>query len=208
MDLAAAVLKAYKPGETSLRDVAHAVKTDHHRVKRILTAHGVPVVRAKRKPFTDAHRQRISDSTKGRVCWAKGKKMSRDSVLKNMAAHLRFDVDIEWLRQFEDFDRLKFLNRAVTERGSRFQFSTEDYRQYIERFYSCERFMRIYTRWLESGKEFYRTPSLDHIVPVSKGGAKSLENLQFLTWFENRCKNDLPQEDWNLLKLDIESYFL
>lgn len=51
-------------------------------------------------------------------------------------------------------------------------------------------------------------PSLDHITPKAKGGTNELDNLQFLTWFENRCKNDMSQEDWDKMKSNILEYFV
>ena len=68
----------------------------------------------------------------------------------------------------------------------------------------CYRILCGYKR----GKEKYKKPSLDHIVPKSKGGTNDIENLQFLSWFENRCKNDMSKEDWNNLKLNIQEYFI
>jgi len=202
------ILEAYIAGETSLRDVAEACGTNHHTVKRVLTKHGVNIVKAKRKPFTEQHKARISQSTKGRASWIKGRKATEEMLYKNMAAHLRFDVDAEWLSQFDDIDKLKTINRAITERGGRFDFDTESYKQYVLRFYKCDRFNKIYAAWVESGKAHYRQPSLDHIVPRSKGGKNTLENMQFLTWFENRCKNDLSQIEWDSIKKNIESYFI
>ncbi len=43
---------------------------------------------------------------------------------------------------------------------------------------------------------------------VGKGGTNSLDNLQFLSWFENRCKNDMRQEEWDVLKSNIQEYFI
>lgn len=53
-----------------------------------------------------------------------------------------------------------------------------------------------------------KKPSLDHIVPKAKGGTNDLENLQFLSWFENRCKNDMTQDEWNILKSNIGEYLI
>ena len=36
-----------------------------------------------------------------------------------MASHLRFDVTIDFLMGFEDFDKLKLLNDVITNRGGR-----------------------------------------------------------------------------------------
>ena len=50
--------------------------------------------------------------------------------------------------------------------------------------------------------------SIDHIIPKAKGGTNLLSNLQFLSWFENRCKNDMTQDEWNTLKLNIKEYVI
>ena len=126
----------------------------------------------------------------------------------NMATHLRFNVSLVWLMKFDDFDKLKLLNDAITNRSGRWDVSTEWYKSYIERFYGDEQFNRIYTAWVASGKVKYKKPSLDHVIPKSKGGTNSLDNLKFLTWFENRCKNDMSQEDWDEIKANIKEYFI
>lgn len=54
----------------------------------------------------------------------------------------------------------------------------------------------------------YKKPSLDHITPKAKGGTSSLDNLQFLSWFENRCKNDMTQNEWDNLKLNMKDYLI
>ena len=50
-------------------------------------------------------------------------------------------------------------------------------------------------------------PSLDHIIPISQGGKSCFDNFQILTWFENRCKNDMTQEEWDKIKNNIWRYF-
>lgn len=126
----------------------------------------------------------------------------------NMATHLRFDVSVEWLMKFNDFDKLKLLNDVITNRSGRWDVSSEWYTSYIEKFYEDDQFNRIYEIWVRGGKEKYKKPSLDHIIQKSKGGTNDMENLQFLSWFENRCKNDMSQEDWDNLKLNIQEYFI
>ena len=54
-------------------------------------------------------------------------------------------------------------------------------------------------------------PSLDHIIPISRGGSDCLDNLQILTVFENFSKRDLTMEEWNLFKKEnktTSNYFI
>lgn len=131
-----------------------------------------------------------------------------DVKYNNMLTHLRFNVKLDWLKKFKDFDKLKLLNEVITNRDKRFNESTEWYINYIEKFYYDSQFNNVYQRWLESEKEQYMKPSIDHIYPKAKGGTNDLNNLQFLTWFENRCKNDMTQEQWENLKTNITRYFI
>ena len=47
-----------------------------------------------------------------------------------------------------------------------------------------------------------------HIHTRANGGCNMIDNLQFLTWFENRAKCDMSQEDWNKVKLNIKDYLI
>lgn len=207
-DIEKLVITTYVAGETSLRDVAKACNTDHHRVKRILEKNGIEVVKAKTKPFSEEHKKRIGEASKGRVPWSKGKTMSRESLCKNMASHIRFEVSWEWYYSFTDIEKLKFLNMALTNRDDRWVVDTKWYVGYIERFYYDTQFNTLHDRWLTSGKDHHMRPSIDHITPRAKGGTNSLDNLQFLTWFENRCKNDMTQIEWDNLKLNMKDYLI
>ena len=41
-----------------------------------------------------------------------------------------------------------------------------------------------------------------------KGGTNNINNLQVLTWFENRCKNDMTQKEWDNMKERIGDYLI
>ena len=183
------IVELYEKGD-SMRSIADKLGTNHKLISKILKKSGVQT----RKP----------KNLRG------VKKFSCDIErnYNNMAMHLRFDVSVEWLMKFNDFDKLKLLNNVITNRSCRWDVSSEWYRSYIERFYNDDQFNGIYERWINSGEEKYKKPSLDHIIPKAKGGTNDIENLQFLSWFENRCKNDMPQEEWDNLKSNIEEYFV
>lgn len=174
----------------SMRNIAEKLGTNHKLISRILKRNGI----ATRKPKNL------------RCC----KKFDCDVErnYNNMATHLRFNVSTKWLMQFSDFSKLKLLNDVITNRSGRWDVSTEWYKSYIDKFYNDEQFNSIYSAWLDSGKVKYKKPSLDHIVPKAKGGTNSLDNLQFLSWFENRCKNDMTQSEWDTLKSNIKEYFI
>ena len=183
------ICKMYKDGK-SMRQIALEFDTNHKLISRILKGKNVQT----RKPKNLRGVKKFECDT--------------ERLYNNMAIHLRFDVTWQWLSQFDNIEKLKLLNDCITNRSNRFNVSTEWYKQYIERFWNCEQFNLIYDRWVNSGKEKYKKPSIDHIVPNAKGGTNDIENLQFLSWFENRCKNDMTQDEWNILKSNIEEYLI
>lgn len=85
----------------------------------------------------------------------------------------------------------------------------EYYKTTVSYFYNDEQFNNIYNNWKSQEQtgtyyDFYK-PSLDHIIPRSKGGNNKLENLQFLTVFENLAKRDFTQEEWENFKKDTNT---
>jgi len=183
------IVELYKKGD-SMRSIADKLGTNHKLISRLLKKNDIQT----RKP----------KNLKG----VKKFNCDIERNYNNMATHLRFDVSVGWLMQFKDFNKLKLLNDVITNRSGRWEVSSAWYKSYIERFYDDGQFNRIYERWINSGKEKYKKPSLDHIIPKAKGGTNDIENLQFLSWFENRCKNDMSQTEWNNLKINIPEYFI
>lgn len=183
------VCKLYQEGK-SMRCIALELNTNHKLISRILKKQDI----ATREPKNLRGKNKFE--------------CSNERLYNNMATHLRFDVDYKWLMQFKDFEKLKLLNNVLTNRGERWDVTTEWYKNYILKFYNDEQFNRVYAKWIESNFEPYKKPSIDHIVAVSKGGSSNLDNLQFLSWFENRCKMDMSQDEWNNLKSNINDYFV
>jgi hypothetical protein len=183
------IVDLYKKGD-SMRSIADKLGTNHKLISRVLKENGI--------------KTREPKSLRG----VKKFNCDVERNYNNMATHLRFDVSVEWLMQFNDFDKLKLLNEVITNRSGRWDVSTEWYKSYISRFYYDEQFNKVYERWINSGKEKYKKPSLDHMTPKAKGGTNDIENLQFLSWFENRCKNDMAQTEWDNLISNIAEYFI
>lgn len=207
IDFEQEILKAYIPHETTLREVARQCETNHHMVKRVLQRNNISIWRGRQAALSEEHKAKIGKSSKGRPSYWKGKKMPMKAKYKNMAAHLRYHVGWEWLTQFEDFEKLKALNGCIN-KPDRFPQETAWYKDFITHFYNDKQFNLVYKRWMESKKQLYKKPSIDHITPQSKGGTHDMDNLQVLSWFENRCKNNMTQHEWNNLKVNIQEHFV
>ena len=183
------VVKLYIDGK-SMREIAMQLGTNHKLISRIL-----------KKNRVETRPTRNTRTIRKFSC-------KKKLLYNNMATHLRFNVDVVWLMQFDNIEKLKILNRCVTSRDNRFAENDLWYKAYILKFYFDKQFNTIYNKWVESGKQFYFKPSVDHIHPKSGGGNNDIDNLQFLTWFENRCKNNMSQDDWDSIKQNIQEYFV
>ena len=132
--------------------------------------------------------------------------MPLESLYKNMRAHLKYEVSLDFLQQYE-IEKLKCLNKLIV-RGDRIskEFDAEIYMNYIKKFYHDTKFNRVYDIWSNSDKNKWALPSLDHIIPLSRGGDNSLNNLQVLTWFENKSKFTMTQEEWEEFRIKTNTH--
>ena len=118
----------------------------------------------------------------------------------------RKDIREDFLNQFNDFEKFLFLHKILIVNTDKYYSNCpiQEYEQAIEYFYQDKNFNILYDfcNSQEKNNTFYdqAKPSLDHIVPKSKGGGNNIENLQFLTVFENLAKRDMTQEEQNTFK--------
>lgn len=196
------VIRLYLEEKMTLRMIGRCLNIDHHRVARILNKNNIEVtnVGRKRAPFSEEHKRKISESSKGRKSYWKGKKMPLEAVYKNMQSHLRWEVELEFLMKFDDIEKLKILNEMLTRDRVSKHFNTEKYKNFILKFYNDSQFIKVYNDFILEDKKKYAKPSLDHIIPLSKGGTWDLDNLQILSWVENRAKFNFLPEEWEYIK--------
>ena len=131
------------------------------------------------------------------------------------------NVSNEFLEKYkENFEKFLLIHKAlIRTSGNDGQYYKDNpiiYEQIIDYFWEDKQFNLIYNFWKNNQFKNYTfydwaKPSLDHIVPSSKGGKNILENFQFLTTFENLAKRDMTMEEWNNFKKNTHTtsdYFI
>lgn len=134
-------------------------------------------------------------------------------------ASAREDIEEQFLLEFDDFEKFLFIHKMlshITDNYYGTHCPVEKYKEAVKQLYNDIQFNKVYNFWRTNemrGKTFYdlAKPSLDHIVPLSRGGNSKIENLQVLTVFENLAKRDMTQEEWYKFKQDTNTtsdYFI
>lgn len=133
-----------------------------------------------------------------------------DRKKKAFQATSYIDISDEFLDKYkEDFEKFLLIHKALIRTsgndGQYYKNNPKEYEKIIDYFWNEKQFNCIYFFWKNNKNNqltFYdwAKPSLDHIIPISKGGKNNLENFQFLTTFENLAKRDMTMEEWNNFK--------
>lgn len=110
----------------------------------------------------------------------------------------RHNLSLEWASQFKDYARLKVITTfLLRDENNRDSISDEEYCKIVEHFYFDEVYNKLYDFWVKSGKESIFKPSFDHIIPYSKGGKTTLNNLRCCTVLENTLKGSVDHSNWS-----------
>jgi len=200
------VIRLYVDELWTLRMVADYFATNHHRIRRILNKHNISITaKQRRKPMTEEHKQKIVATRKamGYVSWQKGLKMDEVFKRKNMKGKLKTSIDLIGL--YPDYEKLKFLTHYLSKHKIHLGFDDDVRKAFLDKFYFDNQFNRIYDKWQETGENKWYFPSLDHKESKFNGENWSIENLQFLTWFENRAKAEMNQDEWEKFKLETNT---
>lgn len=120
------------------------------------------------------------------------------------------EEDKNWLKQFyENWDKFSFLHQSLM-RTSGIKINElnnkNEYKRFFEYFWHNKQFNSLYNLWIKKKNDEHNTfydwwkPSLDHKIPKSRGGTNSLDNFQFLTYYENHNKLDMTWDEWQQFK--------
>lgn len=141
-----------------------------------------------------------------------------DRKRKAFKASTRQDLTDDFLNQFSNFERYLLIHKMFirTTDIDVLNIPLQTYENMIKYFYYNKQFNAVYDFWEQHQNEtatFYdwAKPSLDHILPKSKGGTDDLNNLQVLTVFENLAKRDLTMSEWTDFKINTHTtsdYFI
>jgi hypothetical protein len=187
-----AIVKHYVDFNISVRATGEYFGIDHHRTRRILLDAGVDITRRRpKRPISEETRLKMSEARRGKSSWCAGKKHTEEFKRKVMKSKLNgLDID-----RYQNYERLRFLTRYLAKWKSIFD-SNEKRQAFLDKFHNDPQFVKIYEGWHKNEKNRWWYPSLDHKVSRSQGGDWSLDNLQFITWFENRAKAEMSDAEW------------
>lgn len=209
------IIYDYENHNLSIRQIAKKYNLTFYKTRKILDGN-VEFRKRLGSKHSDETKNTISQIQKDqyskgeRIAWMTGKRWGKMTIMKQMKSHLDYDVSLEWLCKFEDVDKLKFISRSFLKSVGRstdktYKITTEEYVQFIEKFYEDEHFNYLYGEWKKTGNKWIK-PSLDHVIPKSMGGPSNINNYKYVSWLENRAKCDMTNDEWVSVKNNIEYY--
>ena len=195
------IINLYTIDRDNIKNISRKFDVGPKVIRRLLIENNIELDGIKNRFYrilTKEHRDKISRSLIGKVSNRKGYKMSFSEKIKNSEAQLGFQNFS--LTEFKDYEKFRFIMKWV----SRYRMSKKGERYvyfFIKKIYNDNKFNIIYNSW-NNNKGKWNIPTIDHIIPLSRGGDFfDLDNIQILTWFENRAKAEMTQKEWEDFKI-------
>lgn len=134
--------------------------------------------------------------------------------IRAFLASARNGINEDYLYSFDNFEKFLYVHKMlihITDNYYGVQCNLNEYKNALETIYYDKQFNAIYDFWKNKNftiNTFYdmAKPSIDHIIPLSRGGTSKIDNLQILTVFENLAKRDMTMLEWNNFKYSTNTH--
>lgn len=138
----------------------------------------------------------------------KKKEYFKVDPFRSIAQNMKNSVGYSFLKKnFSDPDKVRYLLLSIKSNGGtlKYDFDSEDKKKYLLRFYYDDNFNKFYNMFLLTENKFIK-PSLDHLIPRSRGGSSNLDNLHFISYLENIAKSDMTWQEWVVVKNNLHKF--
>jgi hypothetical protein len=198
------LISAYVDERDNISNISRRFDITQKVVRRVLKENDIKFDGLKNRFYrvlTEETRKKIGTTLTGQPSPTKGIKHGIERKIKNIETNYKFKNYS--LKEFTNYDKLKFISHWIAHKG--YSKNGEKYiYDFIKKFYYDERFNKIYDNWINN-KSKWSLPTLDHKISISQGEAEDLDNLQIMTWFENRAKAEMTDDEWNLFKRETKT---
>jgi hypothetical protein len=137
----------------------------------------------------------------GYYTFSRGSKPPLSGAAKKLMMTAKFQRDKEEidLTRYPDYEKISLLSKRFS--IYRWKFNAKLIRlEFFEKFYFDQQYNNVFDMWRKHKYHKLLTPSIDHIIPTSRGGLTTLDNLQWLPVWENKAKATLTQVEWEDFK--------